>query len=99
MKTFRIRTTELLIAQDIYLVGVESEEAARRAFRETRGLPPNWRLIRSEHESPGVYFDDELAHGLRSLAEHWTKWLRRTALCGGCVSDPCTCHLPLDEEF
>jgi hypothetical protein len=102
MKTFKIRTTELLLAQDTYLVEAESEKEARRAFRETRGLPPNWRRIGSQHESPRVYFDEELAEGLRSLAEHWMAFLEREQgfdVCEGCESDPCMCHLPLDEDF
>jgi hypothetical protein len=73
MKTFLIRTTEVLVSQCQFAVNAETEEEARRLlFNSTEGEPKQVSEMPQERR---IYFDEEVAPGLRDLAQHWEEHL------------------------
>jgi hypothetical protein len=73
MATFLIRTTEVLISQTQFAVEAETEEGARQILFNSKGERP--KQVSEEPQERRIYFDDEVAPGLRDLAQHWEEHL------------------------
>jgi hypothetical protein len=73
MKIFPIQITAVIISQVQFAVEAETEEEARkRLLNSSEGEP---RQVREGPEERRLYFDEEVAPGLRDLAEHWESYL------------------------
>jgi hypothetical protein len=74
MKTFLVRTTEVIISQCQFAVQAETEEDARRILFNSKegGTKLNYEMP----EERRIYFDEEVAPGLRDLAQHWEEHLK-----------------------
>jgi hypothetical protein len=68
MKSFKIQVTEVLIYQATFAVEAETEEEARtKLFRSAEQATQ----ISEKPEYRRGFFDEELAPGLREMADFW----------------------------